>query len=198
MGVQFKKNGIVASENIYESSGMNLVQQDQINNKYTYTPGTGNNSCIEGYTVDYSSCKAGEKVYCRIKVEWNGFDTSNTNGTFSMNFQGSNYNNTTSTWEWKVDSIATSALNNAQSLKTLVLSATSGNAVITSNAYTIPSSYPSPYTKSHMGIRTNYSNGTGWIAISELEVIPEKYYTSSSSALKVSNNYTSSENIYEF
>ena len=46
MAVQFNKNGVISSDNIYESSGMNLVQQDQINKIFKYTPTTGNNSCI--------------------------------------------------------------------------------------------------------------------------------------------------------
>ena len=197
MSVQFKNNGIISSDNVYESSAMNLVQQDQINDKYTYTPSTGTNSCVTGYTVDYSSCKAGDKVYCRIKVEWSGFDTSNTDGTFAMRFQGANYNATTNTWDWKVNAIAPVALNNKQSLTSLVLSKSSGSAVIISDAYAVTESYPSPYTKANVGIRTDYSNGSGIITISELEVIPEKYYINASSSLKVANNYVSSQDFIE-
>ena len=201
MATQFKKNGVISSDNIYESSGMNLVQQDQINKTFSYTPSTNTNSCIHpGYVVDYSNCKPGEKIYCRIKVEWNGFDESNTNGTFNMWFQGDNYNNTTNVWEWKGTSLVANALNNKQSLKTLVLSKASGTAIITSDAYTIPSNFPNPYIKGRMGIRTDYSNGTGWIAISELEVVQEKYYVGekTNSAFKISkNNFISCQNIIE-
>ena len=200
MAVQFNKNGVISSDNIYESSGMNLVQQDQINKIFKYTPTTGNNSCMQGFTVDYSNCKPGEKIYCRIKVEWNGFDESNTDGTFDMRFQGSNYNNITNVWEWKGTSLVANALNLKQPLKTLVLSKTSGTAIIISDEYTIPSDFPDPYIKGFMGIRTDYSNGTGWIAISELEVVQEKYYTSENtdSVLRISkNNFISCKDIIE-
>lgn len=196
--MSFYKTGVVTTGEFLESSGTNLVQADQINKSFSYTPSTGTNSCLTGYTVDYSDCEAGEKLHIRIKVEWSGFDTSNTAGTFAMWFQGATYNVANAAWEWAGNNMVPPALNSAQDLKTLVLSASSGTKVIETTA-TVGSHYPGTRTKEHVGIRTDYSNGTGKITISELEVIKDKYYASSdTSELRIAENYIAAERFYEY
>ena len=195
------KQCIITSPNIYESSAMNYVKQSQIGTSFIYTPSTGINSCIEGYTIDFSNCTTGEKIYIRLKVEWNGFDTSNTNGDFSMWFQGDTYH-VTNGWEWAGNPVVAAALSYTSNLKNLVLSSTSGSTILKTST-TIHSDYPSVRKYAHMGIRTDYSNGTGWIRISELEVIPEKYYVPETFAgevgasLHIGKDYISAGEIYE-
>ena len=195
------KQGIITSPNIYESSAMNYVQQSQVGASFQYTPSTGINSCIGGYTIDFSNCTAGEKIYIRLKVEWNGFDTSNTNGDFSMWFQGDTYH-VTNGWEWAGNPVVAAALSWMYNLKNLVLSSASGSTILKTST-TIHSDYPSVRKYAHMGIRTDYSNGTGWIRISELEVIPEKYYVPETFAgevgasLHIGKNYISTRELIE-
>ena len=86
------KGGILKSLSINESSGRNLVIESNRNSSYSYTPGTGTNSCIDGYDVDLSSCKSGDILYIRIRVDYNGLNASNTSGTFKIWFQGTSYN----------------------------------------------------------------------------------------------------------
>ncbi len=194
----FYKTGVVTTGEFFEGAGTNLVQQDQINKSFSYTPSTGSNATLTGYTIDYSDCVAGEKLHIKIKVEWSGFDTSNTSGTFDMWFQGATYNITNSTWEWAGNNMVPPALNSAQDLTNLVLSASSGTKVIEATA-TVGSQYPGTRTKEHMGIRTDYSNAKGKITISGLEVIRDKYYTSSdTSELRVAKDYIAAERFYEY
>ena len=189
----FYKTGHVTTAELIESSAANLVIDTQINNIYSYTPSTTSNSCTEGYTVDFSNCVSGEKVYLRIKVSWSGFDASNTSGTFKIRFQGSNYNFTDDVWEWTTQYPS----NSKQDLTNLVLGTTSGTKII-ETSLTIPSEIPTKYTKCHVGLRSDYSNGTGSITISGLEVIPERYYINSGlTSLKINKNYISSNEIYE-
>lgn len=61
------KQGIITSPNIYESSAMNYVQQSQIGASFQYTPSTGINSTILGYTIDFSNCIQEEKIYISLK-----------------------------------------------------------------------------------------------------------------------------------
>ena len=194
------KNGVLLSDNIYESNGTNILIPADIGSSYVYTPGTGNNSCVTGFTVDYSSCNLEEKVYISIKIEWSGFDSSNTNGTFNSWFQGSTYNAVKGAWEWGGRNNVTTALNSVENLGTLLLSSTSGIRVITASC-TINSDYPITRTMEHVGIRTDYSNGIGVIKISDLMVIPEKYYVNPAAegvSLHIGKDYISAGEIYEF
>lgn len=200
MSVKFNKNGVISADNIFESDAKNLVIESDIGKTYSYTPTTGVNSCITGFTVDYSNCTAGEKIYARIKVEWSGFDTSNTAGKFAMWFQGATYNVTTDAWEWTGNNIVPAYL--GSSVTNLILSKESGSAIVEVIA-TVPSVYPGTKTKENVGLRSDYSNGKGTISISDLVVVQEKYYTPSSSlsnsgpAIKIAEDYVVSNELYE-
>ena len=198
--MKFNKNGILSSSNIYEGDACNLVLQSQILNTYSYVPSTSTNSCIyPGWEVLFEDCIAGEKLFCLVDVKWSGFDTSNTNGTFDIRFQGDNYKVSTGSYAWEGANHVCSALNTT-SLKTLVLSSTSGTSTIVSSV-TVPSTYPGTYSKSHVGLRSDYSNGTGRITLSNLRVIKEKYYVPKSydgnPSLHIGKDYISSGAIYE-
>lgn len=192
------KSGIITSPNICESSAMNYVDERYIGKSFQYTPSTGTNSCLGGFIVNYPNCIPGEKIYISIKVEWNGFDTSNTNGTFSMYFQGATYNVSTGEWEWAGHNNVSYALGG---LTSLVLSSLTGSAILKSSCI-IDSQYPSVRTREYLGIRSDYSNGTGWIRISDLEVIPERYYVpknqiGGSTSLHIGKDYISTGELCE-
>ena len=104
-------------------------------------------------------------MHVRFKVTWNGFDTSSTNGTFNMYFQGYYNDGSTTNWWTPLGSKAS----NVKNLKDLVLSSTTGEYIYDFIYYNVP------YT-TYEGYRANYSNGTGTISFSDFIVIPEKYY----------------------
>lgn len=200
--MSINKKGILATNEILERDGVTLVQSDTITSIYSYTPSTGENSIITGWVVDYSTTVSGEKVYYTVDVSWENFDTSNTSGTFSMRFQGAQYNVTSSSWGGSDANPVCDSLNNTYSLTNLVLSSTSGTTTLVGSV-TIPSNYPSPYSKAYVGIRSDYSNGSGTITLRNLRVIREKYYShynnsTSSPMLQIGKSYVSTESLYEF
>ena len=191
------KGGILKSLSINESSGRNLVIESNRNSSYSYTPGTGTNSCIDGYDVDLSSCKPGDTLYIRIRVDYNGLDASNTSGTFRVWFQGASYNSSEG-WNWNHGNTITDNLGDITSI-------VSGNngCTILHKSLTVSSGALSAYTMVRVGLRSDYSNGTGSIKISELEVIPSKYYvpetpTSNMPSFHLGKEYVSAREIYEF
>ena len=190
------KGGILTSLSINESSGRNLVIESDRNSSYSYTPGTGVNSCVEGYKVDLSNCKSGDTLYIRIRIDYNGLDASNTSGTFGMWFQGASYNSSEG-WNWNHGNIITEALGGI----TDIVSGNNGCTILHKST-TISSSVLSAYTRVYVGLRSDYSNGTGSIKISELEVIPSKYYvpeipTSNTPSFHLGKEYISAREIYE-
>lgn len=190
------KSGILKSPSINESSGKNLVVESQINSSFSYTPGTGTNSCLQGYMVDLSSCKSGDVVYIRIKMDYSGFNASNTAGTFGMWFQGATYN-TSNGWSWNYGNPITGALGNITS----IVSGKNGSTTLQKST-TMPSNVPGTVTKVYVGFRSDYSNGTGKITISGLEVIPAKYYVpenpiSGVPSFHLGKDYISAKEIYE-
>ena len=191
------KGGILKSLSINESSGRNLVIESNRNSSYSYTPGTGTNSCIDGYDVDLSSCKSGDILYIRIRVDYNGLNASNTSGTFKIWFQGTSYNSSEG-WNWNHGNLIASTLGDITSI-------VSGNngCTILHKSVTVSSSIPETCSKVRVGLRSDYSNGTGSIKISELEVIPSKYYvpetpTSNMPSFHLGKEYFSFREIYEF
>ena len=191
------KGGILKSLSINESSGRNLVIESDRNSSYSYTPETGTNSCVDGYDVDLSSCKPGDTLYIRIRVDYNGLNASNTSGTFKIWFQGPSYNSSEG-WNWNHGNIITEALGDITSI-------VSGNngCTILHKSLTVSSGALSAYTMVRVGLRSDYSNGTGSIRISELEVIPSKYYvpetpTSNMPSFHLGKEYVSAREIYEF
>lgn len=191
------KSGILKSLSINESSGRNLVIESNRNSSYSYTPGTGTNSTVDGYDVDLSSCKPGDILYIRIRIDYNGLNASNTSGTFGIWFQGASYNSSEG-WSWDRGNLIAQALGDITSI-------VSGNngCTILHKSVTVSSSVLSAYTMVRVGLRSDYSNGTGSIKISELEVIPSKYYvpetpTSNTPSFHLGKEYISAREIHEF
>lgn len=178
MDLNLSKSGVLKSESFFESNGMNQQWRSRLGDEYTksysYTPTTADNSCIEGYVVWTESLKVSDQFTISIDVSWSGFDSSNTSGTFDMWFQGSQRKDTT--WGWTTGNPFADALNVTQDLGVLMLSATSGRKTITANA-TISTTYVKQYNAFRLGIRSDYSNGSGTVTISNLKIIPHKYDT---------------------
>ena len=185
MDLNLNKQGILKSESFFESNAMNQqwrsILGDEATKVFSYTPTTAQNSCMEGYVVWTEILKSDEPFFISIDVEWSGFDNSNTSGTFDMWFQGSQRKNTT--YGWTTSNPFTEALNNAQDLGTLVLSASSGRKTITTTGTYY--SWLADYNVFRLGIRSDYSNGVGKVTISNLKIIPQKYNTFADSKVQV-------------
>ena len=166
--VSLNKTGILSAKDFSEPA--NLCEQ--ITSSASYTPTTELNSCINPFTVYQDTLTAGDTVTIELDILWEGFDTSNTAGTFNMYFQGALYSDSTATW---TSNPYTNALNSAQNLKTLVLSKTGGiyHYVATTGAL---SASNLSYDRVNIGIRSNYSNGTGKITIQNCHAYTTKDY----------------------
>lgn len=168
MKISLNKTGILSSKEIHEP--VNIC--GQIAASTSYIPHTGNNSCLDAFTVYQDELEPGDTATIELDVLWDGFDTSNTDGTFSINFQGGLRNGTTTTW---TQNRYTEALNAAKNLKNLVLSQTNGmyHYVATTTALT---SDNLSYERANIGLRSNYSNGTASIGIQNCRVYNTKNY----------------------
>lgn len=193
---EFNKTGIVEHQKLMESSGANILGTEFIGKTYSYTPSTGSNATMNTVYADVSNLQPGEKVWVKVDVEWSGFDTSNTSGTFALFFQGDHYSIANDKWEWTGGNAICSALNSAASsnrLTGLVLSQSSGKTtLITSFTST---AYPNTYNKVRIGVRSDYSNGVGSFTMSNIEVIPDKYYIDKT--FKIGKTYLSTNQIIE-
>ena len=95
---KFNKSGIIDTNNLYESDAMNFLSEtDHI----SYTPSTSSNSCLSLNILQNESMSLveGEDYYMEFDIVWSGFDESNTNGSFSMTFNGQ-YVNSSGTTVW--------------------------------------------------------------------------------------------------
>lgn len=167
--VSLSKTGILSAKDFHEP--FDLCAQVRVST--TYTPSTGVNSCMDdAYRVYHDMLKVGDIVTIELDILWDGFDTSNKNGDFNIWFQGGIYSG--DTISWGANPYAT-ALNSAKNLKTLVLSKTSGiyHYVVTTTAL---SASNLTYDKMNIGIRSDYSNGTGKITIQNCHAYNTKDY----------------------
>lgn len=190
------KQGIWYADDFYES----WAEQIQTNTQEitTYTPTTDTNSCISSdyrrvMFIDYA---AGDTFAVTITVKYNGFDTSNTNGTFAIRFQGTNYNTSAAVWQWAGTNPINTALNSARNLTTEVLSKTSG--IYTYKTYfTLTSTFRDTYSGSSVGVRSDYSNGTATLTITDFVVTPIKSSNLESKQAKIGDNYITANQFYE-
>lgn len=201
MSNSFNKNGVVSSSDIYESSSMNLVVDPFV--KHSFVP-TANlqNSTMRGYTVDYSSCNPGDVIYVRIKVEWSGFETDIPDN-FMIKFQGplmkkgTTDQNNQDNLSWS--NYTANYITKEQDLAKLIEANPSGGTAIIETTVPVRSDVPEVYDREFIGARADYSNGIGKITLSNLEVIPEKYYSGPlKSSLKIGSDYMSVKEIYEY
>jgi hypothetical protein len=170
------------------------------NGNSSYVPTTSTNSTMNiGKWMVPENAVAGDIYRIILSVTFNGFDDSSTSGTFDIYFQGSVYNKTEAAWQWAGNNPVTTTLNNTKSLKTIVLSATSGSYLY-ETTFSLPQANVNTYTGMNIGVRSNYSNGTGKLTLTNMKVIPEKYATTltpPSYSIRIGENHIASNNFYE-
>lgn len=195
---EVKNTGIVITGEFYESDAMSVGVSNL--GPHTYTPSTGINSCVSGFRwIPPEDAVAGDVYRVFVTVRYSGFDRSNTSGTFSMWWQGANYKKSTESNAWEGPNLICSALSSAYNITNLVLSSTNGTYTY-ETTFTLTSAYLTDYHGSYVGLRSDYSNGTASITISDLKVIPEKYAISNTTGevkLRLANNYISANNFIE-
>lgn len=193
---QITKQGIVKADTFYESWAEQIQATTQ--EVTTYTPSTGTNSCIsDGYRrVMFTNYVAGDTFAVTITIKYNGFDTSNTAGTFSLRFQGTNYNTSAAAWQWAGSNPINAALNAHRNPKTEVLSKTSGTYTY-KTYFILSSAFRDTYSGSGVGVRSDYSNGTATLTITDFVVTPIKSSNSGNKQAKIGDNYITAEQFYE-
>lgn len=173
-----QKNSVFVSTGVNEQGG-NTVTYASTTTMYnpssskTYTPTTAANSCTG---VAYFKPTEGTLKYrIELDVAYTGFEAAPVEGkTFNIFFQGNNRKKD-GTWPnpWSGTNYATTALNNLRSLKTTVLSATSGKYHY-SASFTMVSAWFDTYDMSEIGVRSDYSNGTAKLTVSHVRIYPER------------------------
>lgn len=186
-----KKNGNAIVPNLYECKAMSIFVDGNgmaLQNSVTYTPNTGSNSCMPERAVTVTP---NVKYYIECTLTWNGFTKTNSGGTFDMWFQGTQNDG------WTTGNPVMSALNDVKRPRDVVLSKTTG-------VYTYKTTFTSTstsITKFGISMRSDYSNGTAWVTLSDILIVPEKYYIdllfSNSVKTKFHNTYISCNEIIE-
>lgn len=184
-----KKNGNAITSNLYECKAMSIFVDGNgmaLQNSVTYTPNTGSNSCMPERVVTVTP---NVKYYIECTLTWNGFTSTNSGGTFDMWFQGTQNDG------WTTGNPVADSLNNIKRPRDVVLSKTTG-------VYTYKATFTSTsITKFGISMRSDYSNGTAWVTLSDILIVPEKYYidllSSNSVKTKFHNAYISCNEIIE-
>lgn len=188
-----KKNGNISTSNLYEYKSMSIFVDENGNalqDSVTYTPTTSTNSCMPERRI---AITPNVKYYIECRLTWNGFSKTNSDGnTFNMWFQGSQNNGL-----WSYNNAMTVALGVVKNPRELVLSATSGTYVYKTSF----TSTDTAVTNLGLSMRSDYSNGTAWVTLSNVIVIPDKYYvdllSSNTTKTKFQNTYISCNEIIE-
>lgn len=181
------KEGLVYGKNVSEAGGTVCAYAntskgviDQNRTTWSYTPTTADNSCMTGL---YFYCITGiQKYRIELLISWTGFDDiSTSSANFNAFFQGYTYNASGSR-VWVDVGPMNAAMNSAQSLASLAKGAASGTYLYNVE-FTLPNTWPDTYKGNEIGIRTNYSNGTGKWTISKVRIYPADEHTSDSASL---------------
>lgn len=174
--MSFCKNGIITSPELIECNGVNLVQENQRMNSYTYTPAKDTqNSCMSGYVVDFTGCTSGEKIHVQADIDFSGFDSSSTAGTFNLWFQGSVYKVESGSFVWEGNSGVNSLYNGSTYITSILTSKASGTYHF-DYTFNLSSNFPATYSKQYVGFRSDYSNGVGKITLRNLIVTRDIFY----------------------
>ena len=171
------KEGLVYGKNLSESGGTVCAYTsaskgnvDPNMSSWSYIPAAdANNSCMAGF---YFECIPGVQKYrIELLVKWSGFaDISTTHTNFQAYFQGNTYN-ASGTKLWVDVGPMNAAMNSSKSLASLAKGAASGTYLYNVE-FTLPNTWPDTYKGNEIGIRTDYSNGTGKWTISKVRIYP--------------------------
>lgn len=174
------KNGNIEKQNFYESDAMMI-------NKVTeggYTPKANkSNVCI---LIERLSLEPAKQYYVELTFSWGGFK-NNAADNFDTRLQGARKIN--GTYVWASTNYLTQRINYALtgepwSLRSLILSSDSGSKTV-ATSFTMQDNC----TGYELGFRTDYSNGTGWVKLSNIKIIPAEYYVNSSLSLSLSLHF---------
>lgn len=167
--IQFSEKSILSVTEFCEFDSVNLSYTNTYEDNPTsnsYTPNTGDNSCLAAHKINQISLKVGDVVVLDLDVNWSGgFDESNMAGDFHIFFQGHSLKTNDSTRYW-LENEYTAALNNFKQLRSLVLSSESGTYHYSVKVPVTSSMLQ--YASKYIGFRSNYSNGKGNIGIQHL------------------------------
>lgn len=182
-GGAFGRDGILSCAEVTENGGRVCVYNssggsipDPNTASWSYTPANNtDNSCMTG--PYFSAIPGILRYHVDLTLEWSGFANISSDRTnFSANFQGSSQSQDGSTWTW-TSNFVTSALNNATSITSLCKGAASGIKIYSVDLE-LTSAWMTSYKGCSVGIRTNYSNGTGTLTIKKLRIYPAAEYRS--------------------
>lgn len=171
------KEGLVYGSHLSESGGTqrlfnnytDMIPVDPNHSTKTFTPMTTQNSTVTWY---YFECIPGmRKYHITMVLEWGGFENITTDKpNFSAWFQGTARKTDKSGNEWNAASF-TAALNNHKMPGTLAKANASGIYLYDID-FEMSSYYTDEYIGQHLGLRSDYSNGTGWFRISKVRIYP--------------------------
>lgn len=182
--MSINKNGIVSTNTFYESDGILMNKTKSI----SYTPAKDTiNSCLGVEAI--KGFVQGKQYYVELTIVWSGFEDI-VEPNFDCWTQGSTYNGTE--WNWTGNNPLTNTVGN---LKSTLLGASSGTKQI-SGTFTA-----SDRTGYCLGIRTDYSNGTGKVGFSNIKIIPAEYASGSTppqSKLHIGGNFMATGEFVEY
>ena len=171
------KEGLVYGSHLSESGGTqrlfnnytDMIPVDSNHSTKTFTPTTATNSTVAWY---YFECIPGmRKYHITMVLEWGGFENITTDKPdFGAWFQGTARKTDKSGNEWNAGSF-TAALNNHKQPGTLAKANASG-VYLYDIDFEMSSHYTDEYIGQHLGLRSDYSNGTGWFRISKVRIYP--------------------------
>lgn len=186
------QNGIISTiDEFHEANG------ELLNNFSNggYTPAANmQNSCVTLGSVDFTNyASKGEDLALHIEcdLEWTAF-TAGTGGTFNgFWWQGSNYKISTGTFVWEGSNYINGALASQKTPRNATLVSTAGNYHYDTTTI-IPASWFNTYSKSAVGFRCDYSDGTGKVTVKNFKVTPLQYYNA-----KIGADFISANNFIE-
>lgn len=183
------KTGLLNSNTFIEMGGSLISKSSG-----TYTPSTGTNSCMNIGAVDLSSvADLGVPIVITVEFDftWTNFTGHSGNGTFDMWFQGSNRKKEDNSFVWAGTNYTCLALTRPANL---IKGALTGGSYHYKVNNTIPVSWFNTYNGSNFGVRTDYSNGTGSVTISNLSIS----YGALEKNASIANKYIEANNFYEY
>lgn len=152
----FKNSGMIETPSLLEYDGTPIMNSVTSTG---YTPAKDtNNSCLNGELIYFES---GKTYYIEVLFSWSGFKTDAASN-FGMWAQGSQIYNGSEGW-----STSNPMANVIGNVTSLVLSADSGSKWFKS-AFTVQANA----TGFRLGMRANYSNGTGKMTYTQIKVMP--------------------------
>lgn len=140
---------------------------------YAYVPTTGTNNTLHKLIIDLSNATPGT-YYATLDVDWVGFDSSNTDGTFNLYFHTSGTKKSDGTGVWSDVIGINNALHKQANPLILVTQHPSGKFHYRVNL-NITQTHLDTYRMVTLGLRSDYSNGTGWIRLSNFHVYKSQY-----------------------